>query len=332
MWEEDSLVFIKDVKSASINAIITSPPFALTREKSYGNEPEDRYIEWFMEFAKEFHRVLKDDGSLVLDLGGAWLPGGPTRSLYQFRLLIRLCDELGFHLAEEFYWYNTAKIPGPREWVTKRRVRVKDAVNVVWWLSKTKDPKADNRRVLKPYSAAMKRLIARRSYNQGERPSGHEVGNKWASDNGGAIPSNVIEGALEEELLDNLIDTPNTSAHDGYLNHVRENKLKHHPARFPRLLPEFFVKFLTEPGDVVFDPFAGSNMTGAVAEDLERRWISCELDSEFIEGSIGRFSAASLASRLETSTVSDVRIVRRPRLSPQRAVAPEQGHSAVPAV
>jgi len=294
MWEADSLVHMKGIPDASVNAIITSPPFALTRVKSYGNEPEDRYIEWFMDFAREFHRILADDGSLVLDLGGAWLPGSPTRSLYQFRLLIRLCDDLGFHLAEEFYWYNTAKIPGPREWVTKRRIRVKDSVNCVWWLSKSKYPKADNRRVLKPYSSAMKRLIDRRSYNQGERPSGHEVGSAWAADHGGAIPSNVIEGARESSLLDNLIDTPNTSAHDGYLRHVREMNLKHHPARFPRLLPEFFAKFLTEPGDLIFDPFAGSNMTGSVAEDLNRRWLSCELDPEFIAGSAGRFAHDSL--------------------------------------
>lgn len=293
MYQGDSLEFMKTLKDESVNAIITSPPFALTRVKSYGNEPEEKYIDWFVEFAEEFRRILKSDGSLVIDLGGAWMPGQPTRSLYQFKLLIRLCDELGFHLAEEFFWYNTAKIPGPREWVTKDRVRVKDAVNCIWWLSKTTSPKADNRRVLTPYSRAMKRMIERRSYNQGERPSGHSVGEMWAKDHGGAIPSNVLK-ASPEYLLDNMIDTANTASRDGYLNYCRENNIQKHPARFPRLLPEFFVKFLTEPGDLILEPFAGSNMTGSVAEDLGRRWLSCELDRDFIAGSVGRFDPNAL--------------------------------------
>lgn len=280
--------------SSSVNAIITSPPFALTREKSYGNEPENLYIEWFMDFAKEFHRLLADDGSLVLDLGGAWMPGSPTRSLYQFKLLIRLCEDLGFHLAEEFYWYNTAKIPGPREWVTRNRVRVKDAVNCIWWLSKTTEPKADNRKILKPYSRSMQRLLQRRTYNTGMRPSGHDVGTQWARNNGGAIPSNVLGAPGEQSLLDNLIDTPNTASRDGYLEYCKALGLTLHPARFPRLLPEFFVKFLTDPGDLILDPFAGSNMTGSVCEDLGRKWISYELDDNYIAGSVGRFDPHDL--------------------------------------
>jgi DNA modification methylase len=298
MLHGDSLDALRDMPDGSVNAIVTSPPFALTRAKSYGNKPEDSYIEWFMQFAKQFHRVLSDSGSLVLDLGGAWMPGRPIRSLYQYRLLIALHDQLDFRLAEDFYWHNTAKIPGPREWVTRQRVRVKDSVNLVWWLSKTDNPKANNRNVLVPYSASMKRLLARQKYNEGTRPSGHEVGKHWAVDNGGAIASNVLHGEPETEI-ENYLPIANTSSGDDYLKYCRRMGIPMHPARFPRALPDFFVRLTTEEGDLVLDPFAGSNMTGAVCEDLSRRWFSIDMDEEFIRGSVGRFETAK-GLRLES--------------------------------
>ena len=289
MWFGDSLDVLIDAPDSSVNAVITSPPFALTRAKSYGNEPEHLYIDWFMKFATEVHRILTEDGSFVIDLGGSWLPGSPTRSLYQYRLLLRLCDDLGFHLAEDFYWFNPAKLPGPREWVTKRRIRVKDSVNLVWWLSKSEHPKAHNSRVLVPYSKSMLQLIRKKTYNQGVRPSGHEVGGGWEKDLGGAIPSNVVRSVDESTHLDNFLEIANTSSGDNYLKYCRDQGIPMHPARFPRALPEFFIRMLTQPGDIVFDPFAGSNMTGSIAEDLGRKWISCDTDLEFIRGSVGRF-------------------------------------------
>jgi len=122
---------------------MTSPPFAMQRQKAYGNKNQADYIDWLVQFARQVHRVLKDDGSFVLDLGGAYEKGVPTRSLYNFRVLIRFCDDLGFFLAEDFYWFNPSKLPSPIEWVNKRKLRVKDAVNTVWWFSKTQWPKAD---------------------------------------------------------------------------------------------------------------------------------------------------------------------------------------------
>jgi site-specific DNA-methyltransferase (cytosine-N4-specific) len=129
------------VRDESVDLILTSPPFALKRKKEYGNEEEDKYCDWFMSFAPHLHRILKDEGSFVLDLGGAYKPGFPVRSIYQFELLVRLVKEAGFDLSQEFYHYNPARLPAPAEWVNVRRVRVKDSVNVVWWLSKTQPPK-----------------------------------------------------------------------------------------------------------------------------------------------------------------------------------------------
>ncbi|WP_433375133.1 DNA-methyltransferase [Actinoplanes sp. CA-142083] len=298
MWQGDALDMLAGIGNETVNLVLTSPPFALTRKKSYGNQPEDEYIEWFAPFAEEVKRVLRHDGSFVIDLGGAWLPGSPTRSLYQYRLLINLHDKFGFHLAEDFYWFNRAKLPGPRQWATIERNRVKDAVNNIWWLSKTERPKADNRKVLKPYSTAMQKMIKRGTYNDGERPSEHKIGKNWARDLGGAIPPNVIEAAESVEsfgALDNMLDLGNTNSTDPYHDFCRTNNIRRHPARFPKAVPDFFVRFLTDDGDLIVDPFGGSNVTGEVADGLGRNWLSCDLDIDYIRGSVGRFSGDQIA-------------------------------------
>lgn len=276
----DSLSAMKSMPDGSVNAIITSPPFALLRKKAYGNQTEAEYVEWFLDFAREFKRLLRDDGSLVIEIGGAWLPGKPMRSIYQFDLLVRLVRDLGFGLAEDFYWHNPAKLPGPAQWVNIERTRVKDSVSNIWWLAKTSAPKADNRQVLKAYSASQRRLLESGKYNKGQRPSGHNIGEKFATDNGGAIPPNLIEVA-------------NTRAFDPYQDYCRQHGLTVHPARFPREIPDFFVRFLTDSGDLILDPFAGSNLTGAVAEALDRRWLSLDVNQEYLKGSVGRFLEAS---------------------------------------
>ena len=276
VYHADSLRFaIESVKPASIDLIVTSPPFGLVRKKGYGNVESHEYIEWFKPFGKAFKRALKNSGSLVIDIGGAWIAGQPTRSLYHFELLIMLCRELGFHLAQEFFWWNPSKLPSPAEWVTVRRVRVKDAVNCVWWLSPTPWPKASNRRILAPYSEAMRGLL-RNGYRAKLRPSGHDISPKFSIDNGASIPPN-------------LIAIPNTESNSYYLRYCSEHGLKPHPARFPAALPEFFIRMLTDRDDLVLDPFAGSCVTGEVCERLKRKWICVDLVEDYLEGALGRF-------------------------------------------
>jgi len=271
----DSLELLKSIPEKSINLILTSPPFALTRKKEYGNKSAEEYIEWFLEFAKEFKKILKDDGSFVLDLGGAYLPGFPVRAVYQFELLVRLCKELGFFLAQDFYHYNPSRLPTPAEWVTIRRIRVKDSVNVVWWLSVTENPKANNRNILKPYSDSMKNLLEN-GYKAKMRPSGHDISTKFQKDNNGAIPPNLLTLA-------------NTESNSAYMRRCAEAGIKPHPARFPLDFPKFFIEFLTDKDDIVLDPFAGSNTTGQAAELLMRKWLAFELDSSYLQGSVYRF-------------------------------------------
>jgi site-specific DNA-methyltransferase (cytosine-N4-specific) len=255
---------------------MTSPPSGLVRKKSYGNEDADCYLEWFRPFAEGFRRVLKPSGSLVIDIGGSWNPGTPTRSLYHFELLVMLCRQYGFHLCQEHYWWNPAKLPTPAEWVNMRRVRVKDAVNTIWWLSPKPWPKANNRRVLAPYSDSMLDLLEK-GYQPKLRPSGHDISDKFGKDNGGSVPPNLLALA-------------NTESNGPYQDYCREKNLPIHPARYPAALPEYFIRFLTDPGDLVLDPFAGSCTTGEVGEYTKRRWICGETSSIYLEGALARFN------------------------------------------
>lgn len=270
----DSLEVMRALPPDSVDLVMTSPPFALKRKKEYGNKDAHEYVAWFEPFALEIFRILKPAGSFVIDIGGTWNVGSPTRSLYQYELLIRLVER--FQFAQEFFWHNPGKLPSPAEWVTVRRVRVTDAVNTVWWLSKTEWPKADNRRVLRPYSESMKNLISQ-GYKARLRPSGHDISTKFQKDHGGSIPHNLLQIA-------------NTDSNSQYLRTCKEQGVKPHPARFPHALPEFFIKFLTDSGDMVLDPFAGSNVTGRAAEDLRRHWLAIELSEPYLAASQYRFS------------------------------------------
>ena len=281
----DSRDVLKDISDHSVNLVVTSPPYALHFKKAYGNVEKSEYIEWFLPFAREIQRVLTADGSFILDIGGSWNPGVPTRSLYHFKLLMALVEEIGFYLAQECFWYNPAKMPVPAEWVTVRRIRIKDSVEYVWWFSKTEWPKANNRAVLREYSKDMKRLN-QRGISDTIRPSGHNIGSSFCEvANGGSIPPNM----LETDFPDDMLKFGNNSANDPYTLRCKEAGLKIHPARFPAALPDFFIKLLTDADDVVLDPFAGSNTTGAVAEQLQRRWIAIDNSQEYLEASKFRF-------------------------------------------
>lgn len=291
----DSLDGLRDLPSNSINLVLTSPPYALHFKKAYGNVDKEAYVDWFLRFAHEIHRVLTKDGSFVLNIGGSYNKGTPTRSLYQYRLLIRLVDEVGFHLAQECYWYNPAKMPMPAEWVTVRKVRIKDSVEPVWWFSKTPWPKASNQKVLKPsFSPDMHRLN-RRGVKETTRPGGYKIRSSWAEiKTKGAIPSNFIQGELFdqealEDVPENVLIMGNNAANDAYTLRCKESGLQVHPARFPRALPEFFIQMLTDTNDLILDPFAGSNTTGAVAEALQRHWIAFESVEAYLRASRFRF-------------------------------------------
>lgn len=259
----------------TINLIITSPEYPLLKPKDYGNRTGQEYLDWLTELAGEWKRMLVTSGSLVLNVGPVWERGQPTQSVYQERLLLRLIDEVGLRLAQRFYYHNPSKVPSS-EWVTIRRVRIKDMVENVWWLAKSPNPKADNRKVLLPYTDRMLRLIAKGGQQRGwenRTPAGHSgTRGGFGQDNGGCIPSN-------------LLTATNSSSSDYYHRMCREHGLPSHPATFAESVPEFFVKLLTDPGDLVYDPLAGSNKVGRVCERLGRRWLASEKSLTYLSGS-----------------------------------------------
>ena len=259
----------------SIDLVITSPPYALHFKKEYGNVEKGKYVDWFLPFAGEIYRLLKPNGSFVLNIGGSYNKGLPTRSLYHYQLLIALVEQIGFHLAQECFWYNTAKLPSPAEWVNVRRIRIKDSVDYVWWLSPTPWPTANNRNVLVPYSTDMNRLIEK-GFRAKQRPSGHNITRKFQKRNAGAIPSNVIARG-------------NNESNSNYLKACEKAGYKPHPARFPSALPEFFIKLLTPENAIVLDPFSGSNTSGGVAESYTRRWLAFDNSEEYLIASALRF-------------------------------------------
>lgn len=281
----DSRVLLRHLPDSSVDLLITSPPFPLLRKKAYGNEDQTEYVDWLAEFVLLAHPKLKQSGSLVVDIGGAYRRGVPVRSLHQFRFVVKVVDEIGYHLAEEFYWYNPSKLPSPIEWVNKRKIRAKDSVNTVWWFSKSEWPKADVSQVRVPYSPRMKKLLEDPGnfYSASERPSQHSISDRFRKDNGGAIPSNLLPIA-------------NTDSNSYYIRTARELGVTSHPARFPPSLPQFFIQMLTSGDDLVLDIFSGSNTTGAVAQREGRRWLAFEADREYAALSLLRFLEGTVSA------------------------------------
>ena len=288
----DSMELIEiALEDNSVDLMITSPPFALQRQKAYGNLTGEEYVDWLCQFMEKMMPKLKDTGSIVLDLGGAYVKGAPEYSLYQFEVLMKLCKDVGYKLCEPFYWNNPSALPAPIEWVNKRKLRAKNSVNTIWWLSKNPSiAKANVSRVLVPYSERMKNLI--QTHGKGylkedgieTRPSGHtHSASSWSKDNGGAIPGNIL-------------NIPNSESNSLYLRACKAAGVKGHPARFPLAIPDFFIEMLTDKNDLVVDIFGGSGTTGQAAESLGRRWKTFELSQEYVAASAFRFIDVSEAT------------------------------------
>jgi site-specific DNA-methyltransferase (cytosine-N4-specific) len=266
------------IKDSSLQLILTSPPYPLYALKSYGKIPSEAdYLDWLVGLARQWKPLLVDDGSLCINLADTWVRGQPTLSLYQEELLLRLVRQEGFHFCQRFHWHSPTKIPAS-EWVTIRRVRVKTTTEQIFWLAKSPNPKVRQRRVLQPYSAKMIRDLARGGDSGGvrRRPGGHGSWGGFSRDNGGAIPSN-------------LLTLHNARSRGAYFDYCRQNKIPLHPARFPEELPEFFINMLSDPGDLVYDPFFGSGTTGEVCERLGRAWLGSDRSKTYLEGARGRF-------------------------------------------
>jgi DNA modification methylase len=329
-----------------VQLAFTSPPFPLNTKKKYGNLQGEDYIRWFASFAPLLREMVTDDGSIVVEIGNAWMPGEPVMSTHILEAFLRFLKKGDLYLCQEFIWYNPARLPSPVEWVNKERSRVKDAFTRVWWMSPTTRPKADNRKVLREYSASMKQLIKTGRYNAGARPSEHNIGaNSFKTDNNGAIPPNVggvdalpsLDGEITPkrfaEFLEhttNLLKASNTLSSDGYRKFCLDRGAPVHPARMPSTLVEFFAKFLTDEGDLILDPFAGSNTTGAVAQSLNRRWLSIEADWTYAAHSVGRFDPSFITSACDEIIISNINQPTPQDGNPQATASSSSSTSEMP--
>ena len=288
-----------------VQLIFTSPPFPLNEKKRYGNRQGEAYIKWFAAFAPLFANLLTPTGSIVIELGNAWEPQRPIQSLLPLQSLLSFVQhkEANLRLCQEFICHNPTRLPSPGQWVTVERIRVTDSYTHLWWMSRTDRPKADNRKVLRPYSNATKRMHQRGNFNAGARPSGHVISkDAFLRNNGGSIMQNAIEIEPIEPKKDvrfptNALSIAHTHSNDYYLRKCKEYSIKPHPARMPLQLVDFFIQFLTDPDDLILDPFAGSNTTGFCAQLAERRWISIEANQEYAQHSEIRFSENTLISK-----------------------------------
>ena len=277
-----------------VQLLFTSPPFPLLAKKKYGNMNGQEFINWFGNLSESFSKMIKDDGSIVIELGNAWNSGLPTMSTVPMEALLEFKKRSNLHLCQEFICHNPSRLPGPAEWVNKHRVRVKDSFTRLWWLSKTPNPKADNKKILTEYSSGMKKLLKRKNYNHGLRPSGHDISEKsFLTKHKGAIPASFIENIKYGE---NSLSISNTDNDAHYFNFCKKYNLEKHPARIQKVLVAYFINFLTDKNDLVFDPFGGSNITGYVSEYLNRKWISTELKEEYNFGSSSRFLKKNMSN------------------------------------
>jgi hypothetical protein len=287
-----------------VQLILTSPPFPLNHKKSYGNLSGQEYKHWFASLADIFARLLTPDGSIVLEIGNAWEPERPVQSLLPLESLLAFVKRrgAGLRLCQEFICYNPARLPSPAQWVAVNRERVTDSFTRVWWLSRSDHPHADNSAVVRPYSGSMHSLLARKTFNTKPRPSGHHISERgFLRNNGGSIPHNLFElsqlDIARPVRLPNAFSFANTGSSDSYTKACRERKITPHPARMPLGLAAFFIEFLTEPDDLIVDPFAGSNTTGFVAETLMRRWVGIDAERDFAAHSKLRFGNPKRSAR-----------------------------------
>ena len=287
---EDALLVAPLSKlNGKVNLIVTSPPFPLVRKKRYGNETGEAYVEWLSSLSQRLASLLTEDGSIVIEIGNAWEAGSPIMSTLPLETLLAFKRTAKLNLCQHIICHNPARLPSPAAWVNLKRARLKDSFTHVWWMSKAEFPKADNRRVLNPYSKDMKKLLLSQSYNSGVRPSGHVISERgFLTDHGGSIGPNVVD-LTGTHYPESLLKFTGTKWDANYREHCQRAGLPAHPARMQAALSGFFIEFLTDKGDLVFDPFAGSNTTGSVAENMGRRWLSVEADHAYVEGSKGRF-------------------------------------------
>lgn len=270
---------------APITLCLTSPPYPLAKPRNYGNPSEAQYVDWICKTLEPVVKNLVRGGSICLNISNdIFMPGNPSRSLYRERLVLALHDRLGLHKMDEFIWHNPSKAPGPVQWASINRVQLNVAWEPVYWF--TNDPRSvrsDNRRVLQEHSQKHLDLIK----------SGGEQRTRNHSDGAYRLQQGKFANQTEGRIARNVLSFGHACADQmAYKQIARAAGLPVHGAPMPLSLASFLVEFLTEPDDLVADPFGGSFTTAKAAERLGRRWLSTECMLEYVLGGASRFRDA----------------------------------------
>lgn len=269
---------------APITLVVTSPPYPLARARNYGNPSESEYVDWLCKTIEPVVKCLVPGGSICLNVSNdIFMPKSPARSMYCERLLLALHDRLGLHLMDRLIWENPQKPPGPLQYASLARTQLNVGYEPIYWL--TNDPsrvRSNNRRVLQAHTERHLQLIA----------SGGETREAVYADGAYRIRTGSFGNATEGRIPRNILRYGHRCASQSrYKKLAAAHGLPVHGAPMPLSLAKFLVEFLTEPGDVVGEIFAGSFTTPLAAELLGRRWLATEIVAEYVMGGSLRFEA-----------------------------------------
>ena len=265
-----------------ITLCISSPPYPLRKARAYGGPDERQYVDFICEALKPIVRNLVAGGSIVVSLSGdVFEPKKPSRSLYLERLVLALNDRLGLALMDRIPWVNYSKPPAPTYWACVNRVQLTTAYEPLYWF--TNDPdraRSDNRRVLEAHTARHQRLMA--VGGEGRLATYGDGANRIRPDSFGRVTT----GRIPRNVIERGHACGDTRA---YRRHAQALGLPIHGAMQPTSIPDFFIRLLTQPDDLVVDPFGGTVKTGLAAERLGRRWLVTEWMLEYLRGAAELF-------------------------------------------
>jgi DNA modification methylase len=265
-----------------ITLVLTSPPYPLASARKYGNPTEPEYVDWVCKMLEPLVKNLVQGGSIALNVSNdIFMPQSPARSMYRERLVLALHDRLGLFKMDEFIWVNKSKPPGPYQYASKDRTQLNVAYEPVYWF--TNDPhsvKSNNRRVLQEHTERHLALI----HQGGEQRTGN------FSDGAYSIREGSFGNATEGRIPKNVLEFGHRCAAQlAYKKLAKSLGLPVHGAPMPLKLAKFLIEFLSEPGDLVVDPFGGSFTTADAAEQLGRHWLSTDCMLEYVIGGATRF-------------------------------------------
>ena len=253
---------------------VTSPPYPLKVARKYGNPSLEEYTDFILKSLTPIVKSLLPGGSIVINASNdIFEPGLPARSMYLEELMISIRKEFSLHLMDRIPWINRSKPPGPTRWACVKSVQLKSSYEHIYWF--TNDPdlvRSDNRRVLTPHSAQHLKLIV----------SGGETRTAAYGDNAYKLRPGSFSGITEGSLPRNILELGHMCSDSKQIRKAAlANHLPPHGAMFPTSIPDFFIRFLTEPGELVVDPFSGSGKVGLAAERLGRKWMLTEIILEY---------------------------------------------------